>query len=161
MLTRTALLGFRTMMRLADHRGDRPVTPGKLAEWLTASPTYIAKVTGRLVRAGLLPSYRGAHGGVRLAREPGEITMLAMIEACQGSVRKDFCRDDILPESGCAFHQAMSGVHESMVRILSSWTLADLLAKPIPSADREDGPCCVLAGATAPDVSADRLSGSP
>ena len=63
MLTRTTLLGIRILMRLAQHEGDEPVTPARLAKWLAASPSYIAKVSGLLVHANLLESYRGAHGG--------------------------------------------------------------------------------------------------
>ncbi len=62
-----------------------PVTNNSLAKRMGVSPTYITKVTRKLVRAGLITSARGAGGGFRLARAYDTITLRDITEAIEGS----------------------------------------------------------------------------
>ncbi|MBI3736043.1 Rrf2 family transcriptional regulator, partial [Candidatus Sumerlaeota bacterium] len=77
---------------------------------------------------------RGAHGGVELARPPERITMLAIVEACQGLMAGNYCRA-IGDKAGpvCGFHQAMLDVHLATKLALARWTLKDLAARPQPT----------------------------
>jgi len=47
---------------------------------------YLLKILQQLVRANLLRSKRGPRGGFSLAKSPGSITMLEIIEAVDGPV---------------------------------------------------------------------------
>jgi Rrf2 family protein len=49
--------------------------------------TFLAKVLGQLVKAGLARSVKGPRGGYSLARAPKEITLLDIIEAVDGPIR--------------------------------------------------------------------------
>jgi DNA-binding IscR family transcriptional regulator len=72
-------------------------------------------------------------GGVTLSRPPEAITLLDVVEACQGKILGDFCQDFDRMELVCAFHRAMAELHEAIITILKRWTLADLAQKPFPS----------------------------
>lgn len=133
MLTRTSELAIQTMVYLARHGGDVPVAPKELAGRLDKSPTYLAKVTGHLVRADLLHAQRGAHGGVTLSRNPETITLMEIVEACQGKVLGDFCEDVGKRGGVCAYHEAMRELHEATVGVLGRWTLAEIAARPLPA----------------------------
>jgi Rrf2 family protein len=132
MLTETTETAIRVLLYLASKESSAPVPPRPLAERFGASPSYLAKVTGALAKAGLAESRRGAHGGVLLARNPESVTLLEIVEAMQGRILGDYCTEDADPSSVCAFHQAMLELHEAIVGVLRSWTLADLARKPLP-----------------------------
>jgi Rrf2 family protein len=104
-----------------------------MAEQLGESPSYLAKVTQQLAKAGILRAHRGVSGGVTLNLPPEEITLLAVVEACQGAILADFCEEGADLAKTCAFHQAAAELHDAIVQVLSKWTLAELLENPRPS----------------------------
>ena len=132
MLTKTSRSAIRLLTYLGQLGTSEPLSPRVLAEQLGESPTYLAKVAGHLVRAGILQSQRGVAGGMVLSRAPETISMLAIVEACQGTILGDFC--DEAPDLGktCAFHQACGELHAAIVGVLSRWTLAQFIQKPRP-----------------------------
>ncbi len=133
MFIKTSISAIRALGYLGLHSTGCPISPRRMAEELGESPTYLAKVVRHLVRAGILRSHRGASGGVTLNRPPEEISLLSIVEACQGAILASFCQDADELEKTCAFHRAGAEVHQAMVGILSRWTLADLLQSPCPS----------------------------
>ena len=134
MLTQTSESAIRVLIFIAQQGGNGPIGHRHIAERLGESPTYMAKVTSRLVRANILRAHRGAMGGVTLGRPAEMITLLSIVEACQGVLVGDYCQvtDDL--DGTCAYHQAASELHNAISGVLSGWTLAQLVAKPGPSA---------------------------
>jgi Rrf2 family protein len=132
MLTQTSELGIQVLLHLVLLGEDAPVSPRRIAESISSSPTYMSKVAGLLVRAGILRSHRGFKGGVTLAADPRELTLLEIVEACQGKVLGDFCQpfDDL--NLVCSYHRAMAELHDAIIKVLSRWTLADLAERPQP-----------------------------
>jgi len=57
-------------------------------------PIFLAKILQKMGRAGIAESVRGARGGFRLARHPGEITLLSVIEAVEGPLAPNDCLVD-------------------------------------------------------------------
>ena len=57
-------------------------------------PSFLAKIISQLSIAGLLHTSRGARGGVTLARAPGEISMLDVVEAIDGPILLNECVGD-------------------------------------------------------------------
>jgi Rrf2 family protein len=132
MLTKTSRSAIRLLTCLGQLGTSEPLSPRTLAEQLGESPSYLAKVAGQLAKAGIVQSHRGVAGGVVLSRAPETITMLAIVEACQGTILGDFC--GVAPDLAktCAFHQACAELHDSVVGVLSRWTLAQFIQKPRP-----------------------------
>ena len=133
MLTKTSRSAIRLLTYLGQLRSSEPISPRALAEQLGESPTYLAKVAGHLVRAGIVQSHRGVAGGMILNRNPETITLLAIVEACQGTILADFCDEAPDLAKTCAFHQACAELHDSIIGVLSRWTLAQLIQKPRPT----------------------------
>ena len=144
MFTKTAVSAIRALTYLGLNPDSGPVSPRHIAETLEESPTYLAKVVRHLVRAGILKAHRGSSGGVTLGRAPADITLLSIIEACQGTILGDFCAGKIDIAKTCAFHQAAFELHGAVVGVLSRWTLAGLLEKPRPSKVKNVILQCVL-----------------
>lgn len=134
MLTQTSETAIKALIYLALEKSTEPVPPRQIAEEVGASPSYMAKITRMLVKANILRSHRGALGGVSFSRKPQDITLLNVVEACQGLLIGNYCetiKDHIDPV--CAFHQAMVEVHQATLGVLMRWTIADLAERPQPA----------------------------
>ena len=130
-----------------ERKDDGPITPRQIAELISTSPTYTAKVCGQLVKAHILRSHRGASGGVQLARTPGEVTLLDIVEACQGKVLADYCEPVEDMRKVCAYHSAMADLYGVVTGVLKAWTLQDLMARARPSKTPDiEGHCLVTKG---------------
>ncbi len=127
MLTQTSETALKALIFLSLYGSEEPTSPRQIAEHISASPTYMAKITRMLVKADILRSQRGALGGVHLSRDPAEITLLDVVEACQGLIIGNYCQSMSEHEKPvCGFHEAMTEIHQAMIGVLSKWTVADL-----------------------------------
>jgi DNA-binding IscR family transcriptional regulator len=86
----------------------------------------MAKVLRSLVKAGILRAEHGSRGGVVLNRRPREITLLAIVEACQGAIVGSYCENVRDPATTCAFHRAAVELREATIAVLSRWNLEQL-----------------------------------
>ena len=132
MFSQTTITALQSLLYIALQEEPGPYAPANIAEQLGASTMYLGKIHTQLVKANILRAHRGAHGGVTLARPPASITLLEVVEACEGRILGDYCQphDDL--SAVCAFHAAMHDVQKEMTEALARWTLADLKRKPQP-----------------------------
>ncbi|RJK98307.1 RrF2 family transcriptional regulator [Vallicoccus soli] len=115
---------------------ERPVPAQRLAQLHDVSPTYLAKQLQALSRAGIVRSSQGAAGGYALVRDPGEVTVLDVVEAVDGAgpafvcteVRQ--CGPFPAPPRDCAracpIARAMHDAERAWRASLRSVTIADL-----------------------------------
>jgi Rrf2 family protein len=113
----------------------RPVRLSEVAEAVDAPPRYLAKILGKLARAGLLESSRGRTGGFRTVAGR-QRTTFAEIAAVFEPSNPPRC----LLGSGvcgsrptCAVHDRWSPIASSMNDFFRSTTIADLLSTRSPS----------------------------
>lgn len=133
LINQTSELGLQVLAYLALSGASGPVPPRIIAEYIGASPTYTSKVSNLLARAGIVRAQRGANGGVLLERKTNTITVLEVVEACQGKFLADYCTPHDNLDEVCGFHKAMHELHASIIRVLGKWTIADLVAQPCPT----------------------------
>jgi Rrf2 family protein len=146
MITKTSILATRALVCLARDQDGGAISPRSIALQLGESRTYMAKVLRSLVKAGLLRAEHGSKGGVRLNRAPEEITLLAIVEACQGAIVGSYCEDIDDIRIACAFHHAAVELREAIVSVLSKWHLADIAKSPGPAKCLPEGKHCFLVG---------------
>jgi Rrf2 family protein len=132
-LTKTSETAILALLYLHREGADAPVPPTQIAEDLGSSASYMAKVAALLTKAGVLRAHRGVKGGVMLSRPVAEITLLEVVEACQGKILANYCQDADHIEWVCGFHRAMYELHRAFVGVLAEWTLADIADKPAPA----------------------------
>jgi len=71
----------------------RPASSRELAELQGVSPTFLAKIFPKLEKAGIVRSADGVAGGYALARAPGEISVLEVVDAIEGTKPLFDCRE--------------------------------------------------------------------
>ena len=145
MLNKTTITAIRTLVFVGLNPGAEPSSVRCIAERLGESPTYMAKVAGLLVKAGILQARRGVAGGIELNRPAEQINFLEIVEACQGTILPDYCRDTRSLSDTCAFHAATAELHQAITGVLSRWTLAQFVRCPVPSAGSVAMSACILA----------------
>ena len=150
MITKTSLLAIRALLCLAKDKQGVATSPRSIALQLGESQAYMAKVLRSLVRAGILRAERGSRGGVLLNRRPDEITLLAIVEACQGAIVGSYCENSVDPGTTCAFHQAASELRQSIVTVLTRWTLEQFARSPRPTHRLPGNAHCMMANAAVP-----------
>lgn len=91
---------------------------------------FLAKSLQKLVHAGILISQRGASGGVKLARQPSDITLFSIIEAVDGTAFFDACVlgiGECEAEKPCALHAQWDVWRQEMLEMYSAMRLSEIM----------------------------------
>lgn len=99
-ITRQADYAVRAVLHLSRIGGNQRAATSAVAQEQNIPPSFLAKIISQLSIAGLLHTSRGARGGVTLAREPKEITLLEVVEAIDGPIQLNECVGE---NSTCSF----------------------------------------------------------
>ena len=130
--------GVRLMVELGRQPGSQPVSLGSVAEAERLPLSYLEHLVAKLRKAGLVTSTRGAHGGYRLAKPAGEITMDAVVEALEGQIApmecfhdtpegKVLCSHESDGDQACSTKLLWMRVQGGVTKALAGTTLAELV----------------------------------
>ena len=109
---------------------DRRVSLHEVAVANHVSQGYLEEIAGSLKQAGLIEGRKGAGGGYRLTRAPGEITAEDIITAIEGPVRLVGCQQNpgACPvESSCTSKSLWKLLQTRVSQTLSTTSLQDVL----------------------------------
>lgn len=76
--------GLRALLDLAQRYGSGPIQSREIHQRQGIDENYLNQILILLRRAGLIESVRGPQGGHRLARTPGQISVLEALQALEG-----------------------------------------------------------------------------
>jgi Rrf2 family protein len=131
--------GVRLMVELGRQPSTAaPISLSAVAEAERLPLSYLEHLVARLRKAGLVTSTRGAHGGYRLAKPAGEITMDAVVEALEGQIApmecfhdtpdgKVLCSHEDDGDHACSTKLLWMRVQGGVTKALSGTTLAELV----------------------------------
>lgn len=123
--------GVRALIDLSLHAGEGPVQRAEIARRQQVPESYLDHVLATLRRDGFIRSTRGPGGGHQLTREASEITLLAVIEALEGSIAPLECIDaETAPGQACAQQWVWQDIYDYTRQRLAAVSIQDL-------ADRE------------------------
>ena len=126
-----AQYAVRALVSLACRGGSTSVRIREIADSEDIPYAFLAKLVGQLVQAGLLDSFKGPNGGVRLAKPAHRITILEVIQSIDGPEFATGCflgLPDCSDEEPCPAHETWKALREPIVRRLGSAAIADLAA---------------------------------
>ena len=83
--------GLRALIDLATYSEEEAVSISSIAARQHISEGYLEQLVAKLRKAGLVTSTRGATGGYRLAKDPGQISVGDILRALEGSLEAVEC----------------------------------------------------------------------
>jgi Rrf2 family protein len=99
-ITRQADYAIRAVLYISKLEPNQRAATSQIAKAQHIPPSFLAKIISQLSIAGLLHTSRGARGGVMLARESKDISLLEVVEAIDGPIAINECVND---EGICSF----------------------------------------------------------
>jgi len=127
----TKTLGYAIWVLVHLGRQPQDVVPtAEIAQECRLSPTYLAKVVSLLQRQGLLTSSRGAGGGIRLRKEPEDISLADIVHAIHGWPEATDCQVAHIECAlicSCPVKTLSSLISVQLEKILQGATLLDLI----------------------------------
>jgi Rrf2 family iron-sulfur cluster assembly transcriptional regulator len=88
-LGKAAAYAVFAAVHIAERGKEGPISGDQIAAACNISFNHLMKLLQRMVRARILHSERGPHGGFRLLKPPSKVTVLDVIEAVDGPVDGD------------------------------------------------------------------------
>lgn len=129
-ITRQADYAVRAVLYLARLGSTQRVATSQVAQEQRIPPSFLAKIISQLSIAGLLHTSRGARGGITLARDPKDITLLEVIEAIDGPIMLNECVGDggtCTFDHDCPLRPVWCEAQDELVRRLRGTNFADML----------------------------------
>ena len=121
---------MRAMIELALRRGAGLVPAREIAGAQRIPIRFLEQQLGALHKAGLVESFRGAGGGCRLARDPGEIRVADVIDVIEGPLYPMFCLEPTdhtcFQDSRCGLQELWGDVRLAVRQVFERTTLAEL-----------------------------------
>lgn len=126
------------MLDLSIYDTGENISIKTIAKRLNLSGKYLEQVVGVLTKAGFVKSVRGSSSGYRLAKQPKEYTVGAILRLTEGSLAPVACVEDGEPAS-----EADSGVimtvwqelNDAINSVVDRITLEDLVGRNQMMAD--------------------------
>jgi len=128
-LTAMTDYSMRLLMYLGSHP-DRLCTIAEVARAHGISEPHLMKITHRLAQAGWVETTRGKNGGMRLAREPDNISLGAVVRDMENDLSVVEClggATHCILAGQCGLTGIMQEALNKFLEHLDGHTLADIL----------------------------------
>jgi Rrf2 family protein len=127
----------RAVVELAAADNKKPVKAERIATAQGIPLNFLENILGELRHAGIVRSQRGAEGGFRLAKPPGEVSIADVIRAVEGplaSVRGDPPEEMSYPGTSAALPRVWIAVRANVRNVVEHVTVADVAGGHLPEA---------------------------
>jgi Rrf2 family protein len=127
-----ARYGTRLMLALGVNYGQRPVFLKEIAKAEEISEKYLSQIIMPLKAAGLVNSFRGAHGGYVLSRAPAQISLKDIVGVLEGDFNLVGCvgnPSECSRVSICVTRDLWSKLGRQISEMLKTVTLEDLVKR--------------------------------
>jgi Rrf2 family nitric oxide-sensitive transcriptional repressor len=127
---------LRLMMYLGLN-DNRLATISEVAGAYDISRAHLVKITHELGQKGLLDTVRGRQGGMRLARNPADISVGEIVRACEPDFAVVPCLERnagivCVLQPACVLKRALAAAASAFLDVLDGYSLADLIRPSVP-----------------------------
>ena len=120
------------MIYCGEHRAQA-WSAAEIAQKTQLQLPTVSKLLKKLLKAGLLTSHRGVHGGYQLAIEPDKISIAFIIKAIDGPIAVTECNHATKLcelEQHCVSRKGWQLINQTVEQALSKVSLIDMMATP-------------------------------
>ena len=128
-LSQAAELAIRGVLVLAERHGQGPITLAAVCLSESLPKQYLTKIFSSLARADIVSPIRGKNGGYVLARDPGRISVLEVIEAVEGPLALNHCQHtpSKCPRNTCPLRPMWTGLQQLVSQQLGKVKLSQCI----------------------------------
>jgi Rrf2 family protein len=134
MFSQTVEYALRAVVHLA-YEAPAARTTAQIAEATRVPRDYLAKILQGLAKKGIVQTQRGVGGGVSLAKDPAELTILDVVNAVEPIERITTCPLGLRTHGVrlCPLHKRLDDALALVEAAFGKTTLAEVLAEPSES----------------------------
>ena len=129
MLSKSCIYGLRASILLAQKEQGDFINIQKISSELNVSFYFLTKILQQLTSSGIMESYKGPNGGVKLALDPEKITFSDIVVSIDG---EHLLKECILGLPGCGrekpcpMHEKWTTLRNTLQHLMEDVTLKDL-----------------------------------
>lgn len=102
----------------------------EIAKEEAISPDFLEKIFSKLKKKGIITSARGAYGGYTLNKDPGEITILSILEAINEDLTPTPCASEKCGKE-CDISYFWSVTKQHVSTFFNEVTILDIIERKI------------------------------
>ncbi len=132
LIKRNTGYGLRALLHMAANRDVDAFTAEELAGAADTSTDFMHKIMRSLRDAGIVSAKRGPSGGFTFERDPGDVDLLEVVQAIQGSFRVNRCVIGlgVCPRSGeCPLRPTWLRIQKELEAGLAAQTVGEIAAE--------------------------------
>ncbi len=117
-------------MELAERDKGVPVRLKAIAEACEVSEAFLAKIFQMLSQHNVVKSHRGVKGGFSMGRPLQDITLLEVVDICEGGIALNHCLRKVDPcnrSHECKMSKVWERAQAALTDALERTTLTDLV----------------------------------
>ncbi len=129
LFSKASTYGIRAVLYLTLHTEKSFISVREISEALGISYHFLGKIFQSLAQSGLIESYKGPNGGIRLAKNPEKLTLLDVYRVLDGMALfrncvfgLEACND----KNPCPMHNKWLPVRQEIYSILKNTNFAEL-----------------------------------
>jgi len=129
-ITRQTEYAIRGLQELARRNSGDPVQLKSIAKACDVSEAFLAKIFQMLSQENIVKSHRGVKGGFSLGRDMKDITILEVVEVCEGGIALNHCLrkvDPCLNRDDCDISKAWRKAQNALIDALQETSLRDIV----------------------------------
>jgi Rrf2 family protein len=131
MLSTACKDAIRAMIYIAKKQQDKNdfISIKEIAKELNLSFYFLSKILQKLVKEGLLESYRGPNGGVKLSKDISDISIYDIIVSIDGDNIFKSCIlgfEECSDTKPCAIHNRWTPERERLFNLFKNTTLEEI-----------------------------------
>jgi len=132
LLSKSCVYGLRASLYLASRTNGEYVPIKKMSDKLEISFHFLTKILQQLTAEGIMESFKGPNGGIRLNRNGNDVYLMDIVLAIDGSQLLTECALG-LPGCGtknpCPLHDKWAKTRDSIRVMLEDTSLTELVKK--------------------------------